>query len=135
MHQNLKIEIERINNQYVTQIELSTFGRCGRARLVSDTFDEALKVLKAKHDELLASAMAFHSGVSPATNITHPSEALVAQKAPKPPTAKKAPAKGKGKLSGRAHKQAQKQLNAETRALAEAAAPSGREKPRQFASV
>lgn len=85
MHHNLKIEMERVNNQYVTQIELSTFGRCGRARLVSDSFDAAMELLQAKHDELLASAQAFHQGAQPpATNITHPSEATAGQKEPAP---------------------------------------------------
>lgn len=80
MHHNLKIEMERVNNQYVTQIELSTFGRCGRARLVADTFDQAMEQLQAKHDELLGSAEAFHQGSLPAANITHPSEDQVRQK-------------------------------------------------------
>jgi len=84
MHHNLKIEMERVNNQYVTQIELSTFGRCGRGRLVTATFDGALEALKAKHDELLASAQAFHAASQPAPNVTHPSEDPALQKAQAP---------------------------------------------------
>jgi hypothetical protein len=72
MHYNVKIEIERIRSDFVTQIELSSVGRCGRRRLVSPTFEQAIKDLTAAHDELLASAQAYFKASAPVGIVEPP---------------------------------------------------------------
>ncbi|WP_298800132.1 hypothetical protein [uncultured Devosia sp.] len=66
MQHNSKVEIERVNGKYVSQIEVSSIGRAGRKRLVADTFHEALKQVAGAHDELLGHVETFHKASQPA---------------------------------------------------------------------
>lgn len=112
MHYNLKVEIERVRSEYVTQIEVASVGRAGRKRLVSPTFEQAIADLTAAHDELLGHVADYHKAsappaAAPEVKVKAPAKAQAGPK--KSPKGKGAPAKPAVESIGSKFKKAAKQ--------------------------
>lgn len=113
MNYNLKVEMERINGNVVSNIEVSSAGLARRTRIVSADFDKALGDLKVKHGELLTQLETFHAPASAPAPETSPPAAKPKAKATEqgksnrvqgsaveglhPPAKKAAKGKAKGK--------------------------------------
>jgi hypothetical protein len=75
MNYNLRVSMERINGNVVTQLEVSSIGRARRRMITSPDFDAAMADLKLGHDALLEEIAAYNR---PAPVEAPPEEAAVA---------------------------------------------------------
>lgn len=60
MNYNLRVSMERINGNVVTQLEVSSIGRARRRMITSPDFDAAMADLKLGHDALLEEIAAYN---------------------------------------------------------------------------
>lgn len=114
MNYNFRLEMERVRNVFVSQVEVASVGIARRKRIESPDFDTAIKDVKKAHDDALAEVQAYFSRSTPAAPATHPSEVKASKPAVKKVVKKQAKAKQK---SASAHK------------------PAPKSKPRQFADA
>ena len=77
MNYNCRVEIERVNGKFVTQVEISNYGRAKRSRHSAETMDDALAIVAKAHNDGLAEIEAFLRPAPVAVEAAQPSSGPV----------------------------------------------------------